>query len=229
MKTRNCTKCKQDKAETEYYECKDGLRTTCKTCFDKTQCIHNKYRTRCFECGGGCFCHHEKRKSRCLLCGGGEICIHSKMRYNCLTCKGTGTCEHGRQKNNCITCNPGTYTIRRCTTGVRRLFKKSGLKKTHSYTEYLGCTPKYFLKYFEKKMTPDMTFENIHIDHIKPVSKFNLDDHDEILKCCHYTNLQPLLAKDNLRKSNKFCDEWQEIWEAEIIYKETTKLYFLPY
>ena len=48
-----------------------------------------------------------------------------------------------------------------------------------------------------------MTWDNIHIDHIKPISVFNLDDEEEFLDCCHYTNLQPLLAVDNLEKFNK--------------------------
>ena len=46
-------------------------------------------------------------------------------------------------------------------------------------------------------MTPEMTFDNIHIDHLKPVSRFNLEDEEVIVKCCHFTNLHPLLCKDN--------------------------------
>ena len=43
-----------------------------------------------------------------------------------------------------------------------------------------------------------------HIDHIKPVSKYNLLDPEEQKKCFHYTNLQPLWAIENIRKSNKY-------------------------
>tara|TARA_Y100000389_G_C17226930_1_gene396151 strand:- start:544 stop:708 length:165 start_codon:yes stop_codon:yes gene_type:complete len=43
-----------------------------------------------------------------------------------------------------------------------------------------------------------------HIDHIKPVSKYNLLDPEEQKKCFHYTNLQPLWALENIRKSNKY-------------------------
>ena len=43
-----------------------------------------------------------------------------------------------------------------------------------------------------------------HIDHIKPVSKFNLLDLEEQRRAFHYTNLQPLWALDNIRKSNKY-------------------------
>ena len=57
-----------------------------------------------------------------------------------------------------------------------------------------------------------MTWDNIHLDHIKPVSKFNLDDEDEFLDCCNYKNFQPLLVKDNLEKSNKFTENDEIKW-----------------
>lgn len=38
-----------------------------------------------------------------------------------------------------------------------------------------------------------MTLDNIYTDHIKPVSVFNLNNEDDFLNCCHYTNLQQIL------------------------------------
>ena len=40
-----------------------------------------------------------------------------------------------------------------------------------------------------------------HIDHIIPLSSAKTEQ--DILKLCHYTNLQPLWAKGNIIKSNK--------------------------
>lgn len=58
------------------------------------------------------------------------------------------------------------------------------------------------------------------IDHIKPVSKFNLKEEKELKQCCHYTNLQPLLEKDNLSKSNKWSEEDEINWRNNIIQKD---------
>jgi len=53
-----------------------------------------------------------------------------------------------------------------------------------------------------------MTWDNYgktgwHVDHIKPLTRFDLTEETEVVKAVHYTNLQPLWAVDNIRKSNK--------------------------
>ena len=63
-------------------------------------------------------------------------------------------------------------------------------------------------QHLESKFQPGMSWDNWttdgwHIDHIKPLSSFNLNDRKQLLSACHYTNLQPLWAKDNLSKSDK--------------------------
>ena len=75
--------------------------------------------------------------------------------------------------------------------------------------ELIGCDRETFMSHIEKQFTDGMTWENYglkgwHIDHILPLSSFDLTIEDEIKKACHYTNLQPLWWEDNLKKGNKF-------------------------
>ncbi len=52
-----------------------------------------------------------------------------------------------------------------------------------------------------------MTWDNYgewHIDHIKPCALFDFTKEEQQRECFHYTNLQPLWAKDNMRKSDKY-------------------------
>lgn len=70
----------------------------------------------------------------------------------------------------------------------------------------LGCTVKELRFYLEGKFIDGMAWGNHgqwHIDHIIPFAFFNLTVREQFLKACHYTNLQPLWAKDNLTKSSK--------------------------
>jgi hypothetical protein len=80
--------------------------------------------------------------------------------------------------------------------------------KTGSAVRDLGCSIEELRIYLESKFQPGMSWDNYgfrgwHIDHIIPLAKFDLTDREELLKACHYTNLQPLWAEDNMRK-NKY-------------------------
>jgi hypothetical protein len=134
-------------------------------------------------------------------------------------------CEHNKRKENCKVCCMYLYMVKLQRTRLQRILNDTTLTKTKSTIEYLDCSPEYFKEYLQKKMTEEMTFDNIHIDHIKPVSKFNFEDPEELLKCCHYTNMQPLLASVNISKNNKWSDEDDVFWNENIIHKEYLPLY----
>lgn len=81
-------------------------------------------------------------------------------------------------------------------------------KKCDSTFKLLGCSLTEFLQHLENQFTKGMNWKNYgnngwHIDHIIPCSSFDLTDPEQQRKCFHYTNLQPLWAEDNLRKSDK--------------------------
>jgi len=41
------------------------------------------------------------------------------------------------------------------------------------------------------------------IDHILPIASFDLNDEEELYKCFHYTNTQPMEALENRLKGDK--------------------------
>jgi hypothetical protein len=80
--------------------------------------------------------------------------------------------------------------------------------KTDKTLHLLGCSAQFLRTYLENKFLKGMTWNNYgkngwHVDHIIPCSNFDLTDVSQRQICFHYTNLQPLWAIDNLKKSNK--------------------------
>ena len=79
-------------------------------------------------------------------------------------------------------------------------------RKNHHSHELLGAKWETIKEYIESKFTEGMTWENNkidgwHIDHIVPLASAKTEE--ELIKLSHYTNLQPLWAKDNLSKGKR--------------------------
>jgi hypothetical protein len=98
------------------------------------------------------------------------------------------------------------WTLRR---RLYHVLKLQNAKKYVNAKTLVGCTIKKLKEHIEQQWQPGMSWKNHsvygwHIDHIKPCSAFDLTDPIQQKQCFHYTNLQPLWAKDNLKKSNKY-------------------------
>ena len=81
--------------------------------------------------------------------------------------------------------------------------------KDCSTLKLLGCNLETVRQHLESKFTEGMSWDNYgkwHIDHIMPCASFDLSDLEQQRKCFHYTNLQPLWAKDNMQKKDKVPD-----------------------
>jgi len=81
-------------------------------------------------------------------------------------------------------------------------------QKTGSAVNDLGCSVEELKKHLESLWKPGMSWDNWskdgwHIDHIRPLNSFDLSNSEEVKQACHYSNLQPLWAEENLQKSDK--------------------------
>lgn len=100
----------------------------------------------------------------------------------------------------------------RISVKLRQRLNKAirGQYKAGSAVADLGCPIEEFKQYIESLFQPGMTWENWgkvpgkwQLDHKEPLASFDLTDRTQLLKACHYTNLQPLWYKDNLYKGDK--------------------------
>ena len=92
---------------------------------------------------------------------------------------------------------------------LRSFLRTKGINKNNKTMELVGCSKKFLKEHLEKQFKPGMNWSNHslrgwHVDHIRPLSKFNCTDPKELKKACHYSNLQPLWADENLKKKDKY-------------------------
>lgn len=153
---------------------KDGLYSVCKEC----KCINNKI---------------WKKNNKLKESKNNKIWFQNNKK-------------HIYKKRNIKRSNNIQYKIA-CNLRARLGKAMQGNYRTSSAVKDLGCTVEQLKTYLESKFQDGMSWDNYgswHIDHIKPLSKFDLTKKKELLKACHYTNLQPLWAEDNLSKGSKF-------------------------
>lgn len=96
-----------------------------------------------------------------------------------------------------------------CNLRSRLTHAVKGRYKSGSAVKDLGCSMKEFIAHIESLWTEGMTWDNYsregwHIDHVIPLSAFDLTDPDQLKTACHYSNLQPLWRATNLSKGASF-------------------------
>jgi len=187
--TQTCTKCKAEKCLEEFHRhpsTKNGRNTRCKSCrsaYMKTIYSYDpeiykkdpeKYRKRTLD-------YYYRNQQ-------------SKIDYSKNYIK-------NRQKTD------ADFKLR----GVLRSRISTAIKRNPKAARtmvLIGCSITELRKHLESQFEPGMTWDNHsthgwHIDHIIPCKHFNLTDPEQQKICFHYTNLQPMWAKDNLSKGDR--------------------------
>jgi hypothetical protein len=207
-------------------------KSACKECGGKSICEHGRTRTYCVDCGGGSMCEHKKRKDRCEECadlyGRHQYCEHNRLKTSCHDCVGGSICEHGTRRTRCVECEGGTICEHKIPRGRCRIcdfagflasivssrvyeaLKSSNSSKSKRSIEYLGTDIITYKKYLESRFVEGMNWDNYgtvwEIDHIVPI-KYQNPTIEEVEQRLHYKNTQPLWAKLNASKNNRYIFE----------------------
>ena len=97
----------------------------------------------------------------------------------------------------------------KCNLGSRtsNAFRNKGYPKKGKTREMLGVDWEVCKAHIERQFAKGMNWDNHgdwHIDHIIPLASAKTEE--ELIKLCHYSNLQPLWAEENLSKNDKIIE-----------------------
>jgi hypothetical protein len=127
---------------------------------------------------------------KCKYCN--EIKNKDRFRYNRLKCR---DCERD---------NPTEKFKRYIRTRIYNSLRNKN-KSKHSL-EYLGCSSDEYFKWilnYDSSYNLENHGKVWHIDHVIPLSKFDLNNQEKQLLAFNWRNTMPLLCKENLSKNNK--------------------------
>ena len=108
---------------------------------------------------------------------------------------------------------------------LRSALLKQVTNKNDKTEDLLGISFEEFKDYIEFLMTPDMTFNNIHLDNLHPLKSFDLTNLNQLKEAAHYTNIQPLRKIDNLKKGSKFHEHDLAVQRERVYEYQVYKYY----
>lgn len=210
MPIKTCYRCLTEKPTDQFNACRDnrdGLRRDCRDCqrqFFAQWYAKNKERARKRSRDYGKTEHCKERRKRRY---------HEDSEYRA---KRREQCRRSKQKASSREKDREWKQKKRDTDPQYRLRSNLsrrirdvllGHTKSASTMILIGCSTEEVRAHIEQQWLPGMNWSNYgvhgwHIDHIIPCAAFDLTRPDEQAKCFHYTNLQPLWALDNWRKSD---------------------------
>lgn len=188
MVTKICNKCKVEKDVCNFSKDKnrkDGYYIQCKECRKLTYQKNSEYR---------------KEKSKQYYYDNKDKNYNKILERNRIWRKNNPNYTTERKK-----IDPTFKLIKNVRRRLKRFLEINYITKRSQTYNIIGCSPEFLREHIEKQFTEGMSWDlmgsHIHIDHIIPLSSAKTEE--EIYKLCHYSNLQPLWAKENLKKSNK--------------------------
>jgi len=194
---KKCCRCKLDKPIVDFQkrkDAKDGLKYWCKECDSLSMKKHYKANTD--KVLTACKKRYKESEGRYLQQQKDYQKNNPEQRRKTLR-----TYVSNRRKRDINFKIKGTLQSR-----MNIVLRYKGVRKASKTMDLVGCSIDECRRYIEALFKEGMSWDNHgewHIDHIKPISSFDLTKEEEQKQCFHYSNLQPLWKGDNLKKSNK--------------------------
>lgn len=181
-----CSKCKQNKDESLFFKktnSKTGYQPYCKICSNEKVKIHYKNNTDKILKKKKKYRHTDEYREKA-------------RKYE----KGIYKERRNELRNNI------NFRLHMSLRDIlRRCLKHKGKNKDANLFKIIGYNTQKLKERLECQFKDGMSWENYgkwHIDHKKPISKF--DKNVDISIINSLSNLQPLWAKENLSKGNRF-------------------------
>lgn len=194
MNTKICSKCNKEKHTNDFHKCKnnkDGLYTYCRQCKKQDdQKYNDKNKTKILERHKEYYQENKERISE------------QKREYQQRTAdkRRQYKREYEKQRKD----NDPIYRLtQNYKNRINKALKGIGIK-SKTTEELLGCSVEDFWIHLENQFKEGMNWENQgkwHVDHIIPIASATTIEERE--KLFHYSNCQPLWAKENLAKADK--------------------------
>ena len=204
MKT--CKTCNQDKDLSQFRQYSNhSFRYECKSCTNE----YDKKRKKSKRAS--------QRQNTYKIC---EMCNKSKNLNNFAKLK------KNYKKNICLECYPKFltnqktewcrkerirnphYRIKKSLAARLRNVMNKGENKT---LDFIGSNIQHLNRWLEYNFTNQMNWNNYgeywNIDHIIPCAKFDLTKEEDKFLCWNWTNLCPMIAKENSSKKNNINQE----------------------
>ena len=116
--------------------------------------------------------------------------------------------------------DPGFVLENRLRSRVRKLFKKWHTTRVNTTLTLLGTTVQDAVSFLNTFSEYTLDTPGIQVDHVRPVSSYNLLDPIEQLECFSYANMQLLPGLENRVKCDKFTWEtYAETMHADLAYE----------
>ena len=115
------------------------------------------------------------------------------------------SCDFREKRQKCKICERDEPLDKFKRVIRSRIISAIILKKNHTF-EYLGCNSTDYLNWLltnDNGYTMENRGKEWHIDHVIPLSKFDLIDEEQQLIAFNWRNTMPLSCKENLSKNNK--------------------------